>query len=104
MDNAPQVANSLYNNAIEKFLMNKRKLSKKEIIVCSLILLNFSTSAIHILCEYSDSSCVYTLSKRLKNKLCLNDFKGNLKQYLRSYANDCSMGTNCTKNKNNFIS
>ena len=88
LDNAPQIANGLYNNAIERFLLDKKKLSKKEIIVCSLILLNFSTSAIHILCEYSDCSCVYTLFKRLKKKLCLTDVNGNLKQYLRSYTND----------------
>lgn len=88
LNNITQVVNSLFNNAIDNFLMDRRKLSKKEIIVCCLILLNFSTSSIHILCEYKDSSCVYTLAKRLKKKLCLNDFKGTLKQYLKSYAND----------------
>ena len=101
LDNAPQIANSLYNTAIEKFLMDKTKISQKEIVVCSLMLLDFSISVIHILCEYSDCSCVYTLLKRLKKKLCLNDSNGNLRQYLKRYANDSLQDTASPENKSN---
>lgn len=86
LEDAPQLANSLHNDVLKRFLENKRQLTEKEIIVCSLMLLDFSTSFLHILCKYKDVSCIYTLSKRLKDKLEIKDAGSTLKQYLRRLA------------------
>lgn len=86
LKNVQHFINVMHDNAMYKFLKNKRVLSEKEILVCSLIFLDFSISTIQILCKYGDIKCIYTLTQRIKNKLKINDSKHKFRQHLRIYA------------------